>query len=189
MDAVQGSFLRALGEPTGPGLRRTEKARAKTGRHVWAQRERLPAFKFADTDLGDLVVLDVDATLVTAHSEEEQAAPTFKAGFEYHPIGVVRQHHGAARHLSAARQRRREHCDQPYRRAGPSDHPIPAPDLRRLLVRADGAGASHDLLGWLTQQDTPRRSVEYSVGFSVTDKGPHRDHEDPETSVDPGIRR
>ena len=38
-------------------------------------------------------MLDVDATLVTAHSEKEQAAATFKRGFGFHPIGgVVRQH-------------------------------------------------------------------------------------------------
>jgi len=35
----------------------------------------------AGTDLGKVVVLDVDATLVTSHSEKEHAAPTFKSGF------------------------------------------------------------------------------------------------------------
>ena len=28
----------------------------------------------------------LDATLITAHSEKEQAAPTFKHGFGFHPI-------------------------------------------------------------------------------------------------------
>lgn len=32
------------------------------------------------------VVLDVDATLVTAHSEKEGAAPTYKHGFGFHPV-------------------------------------------------------------------------------------------------------
>ena len=36
----------------------------------------------------DLVVLDVDATIVIAHSEKEQATLTFKKTFGYHPIGV-----------------------------------------------------------------------------------------------------
>ena len=48
----------------------------------------LPASKVADTDLGETVVLDVDATLVTVHSEKEAAAATFKGGFGYHPLGV-----------------------------------------------------------------------------------------------------
>jgi hypothetical protein len=30
--------------------------------------------------------IDVDATLVTAHSEKERAAPTFKRGFGFHPV-------------------------------------------------------------------------------------------------------
>ena len=33
-------------------------------------------------------MLDVDSTLVTAHSEKELAAATFKHGFGFHPIGV-----------------------------------------------------------------------------------------------------
>lgn len=38
------------------------------------------------------------------------------------------------------------------------------------MVRSDGAGASHRLLDWLTEQGQTRgRSVEYSVGFPVTD--------------------
>jgi hypothetical protein len=31
-------------------------------------------------------VVDADATLVTAHSEKEHAAPTFKRGFGFHPV-------------------------------------------------------------------------------------------------------
>ena len=47
---------------------------------------------------------------------------------------------------------------------------VPGAHRKRLLVRADGAGASHGLLDWLTLQDAKRgRSVEYSVGFAVTD--------------------
>ncbi len=42
----------------------------------------------AGTDLGEVVVLDVDATLVTTHSEKENAAATSKRGFGYHPLGV-----------------------------------------------------------------------------------------------------
>ena len=34
------------------------------------------------------MVIDVDATLVTAHSEKEQAAANFKGGFGFHPLGA-----------------------------------------------------------------------------------------------------
>jgi hypothetical protein len=40
-----------------------------------------------------------------------------------------------------------------------------------LLIRADGAGASHRLLQWLTDQNQVRgRRVEYSVGYAITEK-------------------
>ena len=80
---------RALDEVTPAVAKRIEKARAKVRAHVWSQLPGgVPASKVADTDLGDVVVLDVDATLVTAHSEKEGAAVTFKKGFGYHPLGV-----------------------------------------------------------------------------------------------------
>ena len=79
---------RALDELTPAALKRIEVARARVRRHVWAQLPDLPASQVADTDLGGVVVLDVDATLVTAHSEKSQAAPTFKGGFGYHPLAV-----------------------------------------------------------------------------------------------------
>jgi hypothetical protein len=38
------------------------------------------------------------------------------------------------------------------------------------LIRADGAGASHRLLQWLTDQNQVRgRRVEYSVGYAITE--------------------
>ena len=67
---------RSLDELTPAALKRIEVARAKVRRYVWAQLPTLPASQVADTDLGGVVVLDVDATLVTAHSEKGQAAPT-----------------------------------------------------------------------------------------------------------------
>jgi hypothetical protein len=80
---------RTLSELTPAALKRIAKARARIRRHVWAQfTDGVPASKVADTDLGDVIVLDVDATLVTAHSEKENAAATFKGGFGYHPLGV-----------------------------------------------------------------------------------------------------
>jgi hypothetical protein len=34
------------------------------------------------------LIVDIDATLVTAHSEKERAAPTWKKGFGFHPLTV-----------------------------------------------------------------------------------------------------
>jgi hypothetical protein len=41
---------------------------------------------------GGLLIVDVDATLVTAHSEKEQAAPTWKKGYGFHPLTVFADH-------------------------------------------------------------------------------------------------
>lgn len=48
---------------------------------------------------------------------------------------------------------------------------IPGTHRKKMLIRSDGAGASHGLLDWLTEQDQVRgRTVEYSVGFAITEK-------------------
>ena len=163
---------RALDELTPAALKRIDAARARTRRHVWAQLEDLPASTVADTDLGDVVVLDVDATLVTAHSEKELAASTFKKGFGYHPLGVWCDNTQemlavTLRAGNAGSNTATDHIDV----LGKAIAQVPAAHRKRMLIRADGAGASHDLLDWLTDQNTIRgRAVEYSVGFAVTEK-------------------
>ncbi len=80
---------RTLAELSPARLAKIDKARAQVRRHVWSVLpDGVPASKVADADLGDVVVLDVDATIVVAHSEKEQAAPTFKGSFGFHPIAV-----------------------------------------------------------------------------------------------------
>ena len=39
---------------------------------------------------GGLVTVDIDATIVTSCSEKEQATPTWKKTFGFHPLTVVR---------------------------------------------------------------------------------------------------
>lgn len=43
-------------------------------------------------DLNHPLVVDVDATLVTAHSDKERAKPTFKKGYGFHPLCVFVDH-------------------------------------------------------------------------------------------------
>ena len=38
------------------------------------------------------LVIDLDATLVTAHSEKQDAKPTFKRGFGFHPLCAFVDH-------------------------------------------------------------------------------------------------
>ena len=115
----------------------------------------VPASKVAGTDLADVVVPDLDATIVIAHSEKENAAATFKRTFGYHPLGVWCDN---TSEFLAAKIRSWN--------AGSNTAADPIEVLRkRLLIRSDGAGASHRLLDWLTEQGKVLgRSVEYSVG-------------------------
>lgn len=55
-------------------------ARAVAREYAWAAG--------AGPDLSDGLILDVDASLLTAHSEKENAAPTYKRGFGFHPLLV-----------------------------------------------------------------------------------------------------
>ena len=135
---------RALGEVTPAAAKRIDTARAKARAHVWSQLPGgLPASKVADTDLGDTVVLDVDATLVTAHSEKEGAAVTFKKGFGYHPLGVWCDNTQESLALmlrpgNAGSNTAADHIAV----LTAAIAQVPTKHRRKLLIRADGAGAS-----------------------------------------------
>ena len=45
-----------------------------------------------DISAANPLVIDVDATLVTAHSDKELAPPTFKRGFGFHPLCAFVDH-------------------------------------------------------------------------------------------------
>lgn len=170
---------RALDELGSASLKRIEAARARVRARVWALIPGgLPASRVAGTALpADVVVLDVDATIVIAHSEKEQATRTFKKTFGYHPIGVWCDNSqellaASLRPGNAGSNATSDHLDVLARAIAQ----VPASYRRKLLIRADGAGASHGLLDWLTKLNTATehgrrgRSVEYSVGFAVTEQ-------------------
>jgi hypothetical protein len=124
-------------------------------------------------DAANPLVIDVDATLVTAHSDKQGAAPTFKKGYGHHPLWAFCDHgpngtgeplaallrpgnagsNTAADHVIVIRSALRQlRGHQHGRRPG-----------RKVLNRVDGAGASHELLAWLHGQ-----RLSYSVGFGLT---------------------
>jgi hypothetical protein len=55
-------------------------------------RKRTRSYPRPVVDAGGAGVVYVDATLVTAHSEKQQAAPTFKRGFGFHPVWAFADH-------------------------------------------------------------------------------------------------
>lgn len=71
-------LIDALGDDSAAVIAAIRGARAAARAKVWGHRS-----PFAATGP---VVVDVDATLVGAHSEKEGATPNFKRGFGFHPI-------------------------------------------------------------------------------------------------------
>jgi len=168
---------RALDELTPAVLKRVAAARAKTRARVWDLIPAgVPASRVAGTALpADVIVLDVDATIVRVHSDKENAAATFKRTYGYHPLAVWCDNTqellaAVLRPGDAGSNTAADHIAV----LGDAISQVPAAHRKKMLVRADGAGASHDLVDWLTGLNTaPKhgrrgRAVEYSVGFAIT---------------------
>ena len=113
---------------------------------------------------GGPVIIDLDATIVIAHSEKEQAAPTWKKTFGHHPMTAWADHgagreRGAAGHRAPGRQRRLEHRRRPHR-GGPARARAAARAScgRKVLVRADSGGGTHEFLD-LADREAPAAAL------------------------------
>lgn len=111
------------------------------------------------------LILDVDATLVDAHSEKQGAAPTYKQGFGFHPLGVwLDRGDGTGEALAAILRPGNAGANTA------ADHLavlgmalLGLPKHARgqpILVRADAAGATHAFVDELV-----RRKLWFSIGF------------------------
>jgi hypothetical protein len=145
-------------------------ARAAARARAWA----LAGEHAPDPDIGPSapLVIDVDATLVTAHSDKEGAAPTFKRGYGHHPLWAFCDHGPAGtgeplsvllRPGNAGSNTAADHITvlRAALRQLPGQRPGTRPG-RRILIRADAAGATHELLDWMVGQ-----RLSYSVGFTL----------------------
>jgi hypothetical protein len=114
-----------------------------------------------------LVVIDIDATLIEAHSLKRGAAAQFRGGFGFHPMLAYLD---ASREAPAGRLRpgnagSNTAADQ-IAVLDAALGQLPARVLARepILLRADSAGATHALMAHCRQ-----RGVRYSVGFDLTE--------------------
>ena len=149
------------------GLRR---ARAAARERAWLARAELtgttlPPSRAAGRDI-HAVVIDIDATLVTCHSEKEGAAATFKHGFGYHPIIAYLDNTNEAlaailRPGNAGSNTAADHIVVLDQALGQLPD---AARSQRIVVRTDGAGFSHAWVDHLTAG-----GFEYSTGYSVTE--------------------
>lgn len=119
---------------------------------------------------GDPVVIDLDASLITAHSEKQQAAPTFKRGFGFHPLLAFADHgpdgtgEALVVHLrpgNAGSNTAKDHITVTQQALAQLPEKNPRPG-RKVLIRADGAGGTKEFTRWLATH-----RVAYSVGFTL----------------------
>jgi hypothetical protein len=165
-DPVVSRLITALAADAPRALRVIRKARAAARERAWAL-----AGDAAPGPEGSLILVDIDATIVTAHSEKEQAAPTWKKTFGFHPLAAFADHGAGAggealaimlRPGNAGSNTASEHIE--VTRLALAQ--LPRRLRRRVLIRTDSGGGTHDFLAWLAG---PGRRLHYSVGMAITD--------------------
>ena len=165
-DPVVSRLVAAVAADLPRFLKAVRSARAAARERAWAL-----AGNAAPGADASLVTIDLDATIVIAHSEKEQAAPTWKKTFGHHPMTAWADHgdggngeplaivlrpgnagsNTAADHIEAARLAVAQ---------------LPGHLRRKVLVRADSGGGTHEFLQWLTARS---RRLHYSVGMTITE--------------------
>src|SRR5512135_2534431 len=188
------TMWRSLNELDHAALARIAMARNKTRERVWeliaARHGRIPPACTCYGDLGPVIVIRIDATLVTAHSDKECAAGNFKGGYGFHPLTAWCDNTGEllaiiARKGNAGSNTAEDHVAI----IDAAIAAMPARWRRNLLVTIDGAGSSHAVTEHLTAlNNRPGWSVAYSVGFDLDERGPHRDRPHPRGCVVTGAR-
>ena len=165
-DPVVSRLITALAADAPRALRAIRKARAAARERAWA----LAGDDAPGAD-GSLVPVDIDATIVIAHSEKEQAAPTWKKTFGFHPLAAFADHGAGAagealgimlRPGNAGSNTASEHIE--VTRLALAQ--LPRRLRRRVLIRTDSGGGTHDFLAWLA---SPGRRLHYSIGMTITE--------------------
>lgn len=168
--------------------RATAGVRARAWAAIVARHGQLPAVKVAGKDLtrpatasGErarpVLVVRLDATLIEAASPQAQAAGTYQQGFGFHPLTAwcttigdslaVMLRPGNAGSFTA--------CDHIAVLAAAFEQ-IPATWRTDVLVSIDGAGASHEIIDYLTSLNTAAvhgnrgRRVEYTIGWPIDER-------------------
>jgi hypothetical protein len=123
-------LIKTLAEAGPKVLRAVRRARAAARERVWTL-----AGDAAPGADGGLIPLDLDATIVIAHSEKEQAAPTWKHTFGHHPMTAFIDHGQAGTGEAAAIVLRAgnaglQHRRRPRHRRPARPEPDPGPSAQ-----------------------------------------------------------
>src|SRR4051794_24375187 len=113
------------------------------------------------------LTIDVDATLICAHSEKEGAAGTYKGGYGFHPLlGYADETRealgGLLRPGNAGANTAADH--QAVLDLALAQIPAEHVETIAILVRADTAGATHRLIDYCREAN-----LRFSVGYELTE--------------------
>ena len=174
--ASDTTVWRMLDESDPVRLGKIARARARARRQVWRlvreRHGRIPPARVAGRDLGAVTVIRLDASIVLAHSEKQQASGTFKGTFGFHPLTawcdntdeslVVKLRPGRAGANTAA-----DHIEV----LDAAIAQIPAAARRNMLITCDGAGSTHALVEHITALGARHGfQVHYSIGFDFDER-------------------
>src|SRR5205809_2860493 len=114
------------------------------------------------------LTIDIDATLITAHSEKEQAAGNYKGGYGFHPLQAYADETrealgGLLRPGNAGANTAADHITALDRALAQ----IPAEHIEtiEILGRPDPAGATHGLVDYCRDAN-----MRFSVGYELTEQ-------------------
>jgi Transposase DDE domain group 1/Aldo/keto reductase family len=117
------------------------------------------------------LTIDIDATLITAHSEKEKAAGNYKCGYGFHPLQAYADETrealggllgGLLRPGNAGSNTAADH--QTVLDLALVQIPAQYIEDLEILVRADSAGATHGLLDYCREGN-----MRFSVGYELTE--------------------
>jgi hypothetical protein len=115
----------------------------------------------------ETITLDIDASLLTAHSEKERAAGNYKGGFGFHPLLCYLSETGeplaaVLRPGNAGANTAADHFEVLQLAL----EQLPPEDLHReILARADIGGRTHSFT-----QDCRDAGIRFSVGYEVDER-------------------
>ncbi|KYH44910.1 IS1380 family transposase, partial [Branchiibius sp. NY16-3462-2] len=168
-EATISRTITALAADAHRVLKQVAAARRAARAPAWALAgERAPTHGVTATDP---LIVDLDATLITAHSDKEEAKPTFKKGFGFHPLCAFVDHgpDGTGEPLAmqlrpgnAGSNTAADHIQVTRDALKQLPGINPARPGRKVLIRTDGGGGTQEYTRWLA-----RRGVSYSVGFTL----------------------
>ncbi|TFV57749.1 IS1380 family transposase [Geodermatophilus sp. DF01-2] len=166
---------RALAEVGAPQLGRINAAVTSFRRWWWAlladRPDGFPWLSVAGRELTGITVVDLDASIVFAASEKENAAVTYKGGIGFCPNLACCDNTDDVLAIDPRPGNATANCAQDnIALLDLAVSRLPGRFRHRLLVRLDGAGFSHELIEHIAAGGGKRgRHWEFSVGWSCTD--------------------